>query len=634
MKTFVLFGAVSVFFASLLCSVPVKAKLAGVADLPSIVELDKTEVTVEKDGRYRMTRETILRVVNDQGRESQSVQTLTFNSRAQTFRVIEAATLNGPEGKVAKTPVPKSDIEIKEIGEMSQAFDSIKQVALSYPAVQVGSRIKLKYEIYNKEIALKDFFSLGFGIAGEYIERFQFRVSSKLPLSLAIHDPLKQLASKGVVKNGNAYVLEVTSTSPISTVTVQEENPFLRPDRVPSVSISTLPDWSAYAKEMIPVHEKLLSASLPPLLLEIKKKAEQEKTSLDKIQRVAASLAQEFRYFGDWRRRNGGYIPRSLNEIAVSRYGDCKDLSLAATAIFRALGFKSDLAWVYRGDLAPAENSYKIPVDSSFNHAISRLEVDGNIYWIDATNPVAYAKGVFPDIAGRPAFVLDSAKPRLDRTPELKPDGSLYKSKLDYEFQPDETVKVSGQAIVGGRAAIALTARAFYAPVEQVNYDLIRALSSGQKISDSFVGDFDRGSRIVQDTTIPVRFTLAETGLRTTAGLGFPLFRDETAGRILVETKDRVSDVYLDSPGSSDTQIEILNVKRIGNKSLDCDLKSEWADFLRTVKGSKAGVEVRDTITVKKSTIPYEELEKPAFQQFQEKLRICFNRAALIVEKR
>ena len=634
MRTLGIFTSVLFVLGSILKPLPALAKLAGVADLPYVVELDKSEVRVEKDGRYRLIRETLVRVVNDQGRESQSVQTLSFNSRAQSFRVIEAATLNGPPEKVIRTPVPKSDIEIKEVGEMSQAFDSIKQASLSFPAVQIGSRLKLKYEIYNKEVALKDFFSMGFSISGEYIEHFQFSVQSQIPLFMALHDPQKQLMSKGVVKKGNVYQLNVYSTSPISTVIVQEENPFFRTDRVPTVSISSLPDWTSYAKEMIPVHEKLLAAPLPPALKEIQKKAELEKNSIDQIQRVASSLAQEFRYFGDWRRRHGGYIPRSLAEISTSRYGDCKDLSLAATAIFRALGFKSNLAWVFRGDLAPSETAYKLPVDTSFNHAISRVEVDGQVFWIDATNPVAYARGVFPDIADRPAYVLDTQHARMDRTPELKPEGAIYKSKLNYEFQDDESVKVSGEVTLAGRTAISLTARAFYAPVEQVNYDLIRALSGNQKTSDTLVGDFDRGSRIVQDTTIPVKFTLAETGLRTTAGLGFPLYRDDTAGRLLVETKDRVSDIYLDTPGQSDTVMEFLNVKRVGSKSLECDLKSEWADFARKVTGTARGVEVHDTIAVRKSTIPFEVLNQSKFQAFQDQLRVCFNRAALIIEKR
>jgi transglutaminase-like putative cysteine protease len=615
-------------------SVPAFAKLAGVADLPYIIESDFTTVTVEPSGQYKLIRDTVFRIVNDQGRESQSVQTLTFNSRAQTFKILEAATLNGPPEKVVRTNVPKTDIEIKEIGEMSQAFDSIKQAAVSYPAVQIGSRLKLRYEIYNREVALKNFWSMGFSVAGDYIEKFEFKVQSKLPLNVRVHDLENRLTQSSAKASNGLYTVTVSSKVPIATTATQEENPFMRSDRVPSVSLSTLPDWSNYAKEMIPVHEKLLSKPLPPVLEEIRKKAELEKTPIEKIQRVAATIAQEFRYFGDWRRRHGGYVPRSLDEIATSRYGDCKDLSLIATAIYRALGFNANLSWIYRGDIAPADSAYEIPVDTSFNHAISRVEAEGKVYWIDATNPVAYARGVFPDIADRPAFVLSAKGAKLDRTPALTAQDAAYDSKLTYEFQGDETVKVSGDVTLGGRTAIGLTARAFYSPVEAVNYDLIRALANNQKVSDTYVGDFDRGTRIVHDTTVPVKFTLAETGLRTSAGSGFPLYRDDSVGRLLVETKERISDIYLDSPTTSRAVMQFLNVKKIGKNSLDCALKSEWADFSRQVKDTNQGVEVTDVITVKKSVVPVEVLERPEFLKFQDALRVCFNRAAVIVGKR
>ena len=145
-----------VFFASI-----AHGKLALVKDLPSITESEHFEIKVSADGHSKVTRDTVIRINNDQGRESQSVQTLTYNSRSQKFKLLEAATINGsghsPTDKVVVTPVPKADVEIKETGELSQAFDSIKQVAISYPKVKIGSRIHLRYVIESNEIPSKGF---------------------------------------------------------------------------------------------------------------------------------------------------------------------------------------------------------------------------------------------------------------------------------------------------------------------------------------------------------------------------------------------------------------------------------------------------------------------------------------------
>ncbi len=623
-----------IFGLCLLISATAQSKIAGVADVPFVIERDETSITVEADGRSTLIRDSIIRIVNDQGRESQSVQSLSFNSRAQNLKIIEAATLNGPPDKAVRTPVPQRDIEVKEVGEMSQAFDSIKQASLSYPKVQVGSRIHLKYEMKNNEVPVKGFWSNGFSISGDTIENFRLRVHSKLPLYYLVHDEAKLLAHSLSKPKSGWVDLDVHSTSPLLSVVTQEENPFIAPERNIGISISTLPDWSNYSREMVGVHEDLLKKSLPEALIEIKKKAEVQKTTVDRIQSVAASIAQEFRYFGDWRRRHGGFIPRSLEEISESRYGDCKDLALSVTAVYRALGYKADLAWIYRGELPPAPNAYQLPLDSDFNHAISRVEADGQVYWIDATDPVAYARGVYTDIADRPVYVLFATGGKLERTPALTADGSAFDSHMAYELQRDEGLNVSGQVKLSGRTSIGLTARAFYSPVEAVNYEIIKMLSNNGKVSDSLIGGFERGSRIVSDVTIPVKFHLAETGLRTSAGLGYPLFRDDAVSRLLVETKDRVSDIYLESPNRSRTVIDLMNVKRIGRSSLDCNLKSEYLDLSRSVSDIKNGVSIADSIVVKKAIIPNTKLTSQEFLKFQSEARSCFNRAAVIIEKR
>ena len=609
------------------------AKVAGVADVPYVLESDRTEIVVDSQGRSTMLRDSVIRIVNDQGREAQSVQTLSFNSRAQTLKILEAATLNGPPSKLIKTDVPKRDIEIKEIGEMAQAFDSIKQASLSYPKVQVGSRLHLRYEMKNIEVPVKGFWSSGFQVGGDTIESFQLKIRSKLPLYFKVRDPKDRFAHS-LAKKAGWNELEIHSTSPLLTVLVQEENPFTRPEKVASIIVSSLPDWSSYANGMVGIHESILKKPLPASFLEIQKKADAKASALERIQLVAALIAQDFRYFGDWRRRHGGFVPRSLEEIGESHYGDCKDLAMAATAIYRALGYKANLAWVFRGEVAPPDQMYALPIDTSFNHAIARVEADGKIYWIDATNPVAYAKGVFADIADRPSYVLYSDGGKLERTPALKAEDSLFRSHLAYSLQDDESLTVEGDILLGGRAAIGLTTRAFYSPVEIVNYDIIRMLSNSGKVSDSVVGDFERGSRVVQDVSIPVKFKIAETGLRTSAGLGFPLFRDDSISRLMVETKDRVSDIYLEPPNVSRTTIDLLNVKRVGRSMLDCDLKSEYVDLQRTVTDIKNGVSITDSIAVKKNMIPNERLKDEEFIRFQNRARLCFNRAAVIVEKR
>ncbi|MES2854698.1 MAG: transglutaminase domain-containing protein, partial [Bdellovibrionota bacterium] len=254
----------------------------------------------------------------------------------------------------------------------------------------------------------------------------------------------------------------------------QEESPYFDPSSEMGLWVSTQSDWSKYASALIPVHEALVSEKLPGIVDEIATEAATKKTDLEKIEFVAARVAQEFRYFGDWRRRHGGYIPRSLGEIAQSRYGDCKDLSLVVTAVYRALGMKADLAWIWRGEIAPPKMTYELPIDTAFNHAVARVETGGNEYWVDATNPVSYARTPWPDIAGRQAFLLDAKNPRLVSTPALSSKASSYITRMRFTLKKDDTFAVNGDIELKERAAIGLNARAFYQPLETVNYEIIR----------------------------------------------------------------------------------------------------------------------------------------------------------------
>lgn len=81
----------------------------------------------------------------------------------------------------------------------------------------------------------------------------------------------------------------------------------------------------------------------------------------------------------------GGYRPRSLEQIWTTRYGDCKDGSVLLTAVLRRLGIDTVCALVntaYGDDLQNAP-----PNPLSFNHCIVRARVDGRTLWLDSTLP-------------------------------------------------------------------------------------------------------------------------------------------------------------------------------------------------------------------------------------------------------
>ncbi len=138
----------------------------------------------------------------------------------------------------------------------------------------------------------------------------------------------------------------------------------------------------------------------------------------------------------------------------------------------------------------------------------------------------------------------------------------------------------------------------------------------------------------MSDLKIPFRYGVSDLGLRTSAGLGFPLLRDDTVVRLLTEIKDRASGVYLGPPWKSVSEVEILGVRKIGNHSLNCDLKNRYVSMSRSVKALKNGVKIVDVVEVLEASVPNEFLITKEFEKFQDKLRGCFNRSAVVVERK
>lgn len=80
---------------------------------------------------------------------------------------------------------------------------------------------------------------------------------------------------------------------------------------------------------------------------------------------------------------DGGYKPRSLDQILATRYGDCKDASRLLTTVLRTLSIDAVCALVstqYGADLDQTP-----PNGQAFDHAIVRARIGSETYWLDPT---------------------------------------------------------------------------------------------------------------------------------------------------------------------------------------------------------------------------------------------------------
>ncbi|MDX9731272.1 MAG: DUF3857 domain-containing protein [Bdellovibrionales bacterium] len=616
------------------------ARLPKDSDLSALMESEVSEFDIRKDGTYTVEYSVRIAILSEAGRESEAVKTVSFNSRSSKFELLEAKTINDDR----EIKVASSNIEIKEVGD-SMAFDSMKEAIISFPAVRVGSKIVLRYRLRVREIPIEGFFSTGLNIQLGDIDLFRRVIRSELPLYVSTHDEMELLDVKSK-QDGRKHIVEISNKKPIRLGVVQEDSPFVEIGRLPSVIVSTKENWSGFASAIISEQERLLADPLPPALARIRDQVKAEPTSR-RMAVLAGLIAEEFRYFGDWRRRRGGHVPRSLREVVETEYGDCKDMSLAIVAIARSLGLKADIAWIWRSELAPDESYYRLPNDYGFNHAVARVE-DGAVQWIDATNPVATPGLIQSDIGDRPALVLRKSGSVLERTPRLRSEDAVSKVDLTLRVRGGQRARAANQVFdlqgrftQSGRAAVRAEMALLYSPREQIEYQTARWLSRNERLEGYEITLPEKPSRVVRDFVVDAKFSIADLGLNTTAGVGFPLLRSEIIDLMLIDTRDRFSDIWLGAPGVYEETYRILGAKVVGQRKIACDLKfagssanSSAEDMIRlkrTISSNKQGVVVTTRHEVLKTTLSNRDLRTENYTRFQNQVRECFNRSAVIL---
>lgn len=572
---------------------------------------------VRADGSYEQINEQLWHAQSEEGKLGLAVRQIEYNSFTDKVEVLEAKTINGKNSY----PVPASAIEDRDKGE-ARDYDAVKVKSLVFPQVQVGSRLLLRYRIVVSPASLKGKWSTDFEIQpGLLIEKIRMEIESELPLTFAVTGgdffDVKSTGKKLVAK----------SKRPTQGQAVGEKNIYFSPERNHHLVITTDPVWSSFFAQVTDDFEKALSQPLPK---DLKSWAAIKASDEEKILKTLEKISSGFRYFGDWRRVRGGYVPRSLTEIENSRYGDCKDLSLMLTRILREEGFRADVALVRRGPNPWVdEPAPKLPTLSLFNHAIVRAEKDGKVWWLDPTNAVA---SLVPaaDIAGRSSWVLGK-NAKLDRIPTAVPQDYQYEDQSVYRFQKGGGVKVEVLSRQKKSAAAQLAYNLLTNPLERILFNVLEFYSDGNEIQESSFIRSPKSSRRLQDLEFSLSYQTQSVTYRTPAGLFFPL-RETILSGAFFETRNRASDISIgEFPYTHQSERIFKDVKMLGEFK-DCSVQSKWADLSRSVKNVGRDVHLRMETVLHRPTILQSEYDTAEFRRVQSEVRDCFYRVGLVFE--
>lgn len=599
------------------------ARWLSISEAPSVILKLGMDIDVKKDGSFTQEILYVTKVQSEDAKVNSSIVNIEYNAATDEVEVLEAFTKNGSQ----KIKVEKEAIEDRDKGD-SRDYDTIKVRSVVYPHVQVGSEIHIRYRIKTLKPLLKDRWSILLSFAPSvHTKELRARIRSERPLYSEVRDPKKLLT----VKNSGRF-MEVKNKKTLPGWVHAEKDPYFHPSGFSEVWISTEKEWGPFMADIEKDYDKITNAGLPPKLKPWVAEAMKKKTPEEKINLILEKMSQSFRYFGDWRRHDGGYTPRPLNEIEASRYGDCKDLSVLLVALLRELKIESNVALVRRGENPYGrEPDYNLPSSNRFNHAVVRVQASGQSYWLDPTNPVSSLKP-YPDISGRPAWIMSEKGGSFERLPEAKPEEFQHVHDYTYQFRSIDDVSVQVKAQFKNLAPYRMANDLLLTSKSELLSSWLEYFSEDQEVRTFEYKKEPKTERTLADMDVELHYTAGQVAYNAGESL-FWVIPDGALEGPFYETENRESDLRL-----GETPYTFLGKRRLKATRLTqevpgpCQIQSTWMDLERKVRSEGGDVVIEQRFDLKRPYITRDEFRSPAFRNLQKEAKRCFHRSGLLIQ--
>ncbi|WP_265030997.1 DUF3857 domain-containing protein [Wolbachia endosymbiont (group B) of Athalia cordata] len=617
--------ALLVFFMSTIA----EARWSKYEDASVEVKFSNVNINVNRDGTYETEVELQAKILKESGRDRFSLYSLIYNDDSADLTVLEAKTAYNGEEYI----VTEDMIEDKPLASPSKGFDQLRQVTISFPKIEIGTEVYLRYKQVNKKVPVDNFYGLSFSYHGDYLQAENNKINSELPLEIKVNDP-REVLEIAEEKNDDIHSISIALKKAVYENTTNEpHNGILNIKHNTWVSLSSLSEWEDLAKKLAPGYHSVINQPLPATFEAIAEFAANESTDEEKINAVTSLLNEKVQYMGDWRTVSGKFFPRDLEKIADSQVGDCKDFSASTAAILQKLGYKVQPILVMRGTTS-ISNPEALPNMGNFNHVMLKVtNRGGKIYWIDPTNTVSMAQGVFPDIADRNALVLDSEEADYIKIPAVQGENSKVISHSELTIE-DNVVNEYGQLTVQGEAALGLTGVGLYYSDEQLRDSVFRMISGVylDEEEKKFLELPDLTLRNVEDLTIKYEFQQKNKIFKTNLGPALNL-GDNWLNDVVNTASDQVSDLFIGVPKTKESHMIIKDIKIKNCENLNFEIDSPWLYVNRFCKYKNDGTEFSNLITIKKSFITNEELKTAEYKNLKSELENNFSRASIIISE-
>jgi Domain of Unknown Function with PDB structure (DUF3857) len=394
----------------------------GICQLLCEIQIDLSGVELAWHSR------TAQRILTREGAERVAHFVVEFDPAYQRLEVHFIRVLRGTER--VEHAIPNAfQIFRRETNLERLTFNGRLTASLLIPDVRVDDIVEVSLTLYGNTPVLGGRYAAWTGF-DSFNPWFEFRQRLVRPLSRKIfingynNPPAPEITIKGDVEDSRWQIVgqkrrEAEELTPPWLVLV------------PALQFSEFESWNEVACLFAPFYE---DSNIPEALVEeIDRLSVAHKGQKDRAAEWLRFVQQKLRYFA-FSLGEGGLMPRELEAIWKTRFGDCKDAAKVYIAGARRLGLDVCAALVSTTHGLALDDF--APSPGVFNYCIVRLCLDGVSYWLDPTIQAQSGglDGIFQPHAGW-ALPLTRETIRLEKLSNDAPLHVLH-SEEELHFGP------------------------------------------------------------------------------------------------------------------------------------------------------------------------------------------------------
>jgi tetratricopeptide (TPR) repeat protein len=415
-------------------------------DAPACTLYNGTTHIVEADGTvetitHEVTRFNSRKAVEKLGEYKNIVYTPAYQQLT-----LHEARVHKPDGRTID--VQPRHAQLRDLTTDYQVYDRDKQLIISFPTLEVGDVIEVKWTVRGKNPEHQ----------GQFFTRYTFGddtypvVRDELRVRVPKGKTLKYGCSGGkvepkVTEEGDTrlYYWSVSNRKQLP----QDSDLPSKEDFRLLLGASTFASWDEVAR-----WKQKLRADCWACGEEVRKTVREVtrdlKTQEEKARALTWWLRRNIRYVSAGERHD--YTPHLPSATFANRYGDCKDSSQLLAVMFREAGIPVALATLGVSDDGQVMEDVPSPWGT---HAILLATIDGKDHWIDTTLSLGGWDFLPRDDRDRQCYVTDEKGVRLVRTPKMRPDDYLTEQTTEVWIGPDGSSRCRRTATYHGGAALA-----------------------------------------------------------------------------------------------------------------------------------------------------------------------------------